>query len=185
MPHVHRILLLMFALDIGTVTHARELPTAPSGFVWVAFEEAKSAFLKPDGWFVKREVRDGTAALFISKEDIEAVGQFETGLTLNYIDDVRKKVGQSPSKYAAGMLGVMASQLTVLKSLEEEDIAPGIAGYTLRCKSGSGPPKIMHYFILADDSADTLRLIIFEAPFAKWDEAWKVGELMTKPNMWK
>jgi hypothetical protein len=33
------------------------LPDTPDGYDWTSYEEAKSAFLKPDNWYVKKEKR--------------------------------------------------------------------------------------------------------------------------------
>ena len=43
----------------------------------------KAAFLKPSGWFYREETQPGTLAVFITKEDISKVGEFQTGMSLN------------------------------------------------------------------------------------------------------
>lgn len=40
-----------------------DLPPPPSGFSWQEVPELKAAFLKPNGWFFKREEEKGTLAL--------------------------------------------------------------------------------------------------------------------------
>src|SRR5438445_12096251 len=77
------ILLTLFAvIPVQTIT-AIDVPPPPPGFTWQEIPELKAAFLKPNGWFFKREEQKGTLAYFITKEDIDKNGQFQTGLTIN------------------------------------------------------------------------------------------------------
>jgi hypothetical protein len=62
---------------------AIDVPPAPVGFTWQEVPELKAAFLKPNGWFYRKEEQQGTFAIFITKEDISKGGEFQTGLTLN------------------------------------------------------------------------------------------------------
>lgn len=62
---------------------AADLPAAPAGFTWQEIPELKAALLKPNGWFFKREKQKDTLAYFITKEDIDKNGQFQTGLSVN------------------------------------------------------------------------------------------------------
>jgi hypothetical protein len=70
------VLVLQSALAI-------DLPVPPSGFTWQEIPELKAAFLRPDGWFFKKEEQRATLAYFITKEDIGKTGEFQTGLTVN------------------------------------------------------------------------------------------------------
>src|SRR5258708_207703 len=75
---------LFLALFLIQCLYAVDLPKRPAGFSWQEIPELKAAFLKPDGWYFKREDQKGTLAYFITKENIDQNrGQFETGLTVN------------------------------------------------------------------------------------------------------
>ena len=76
-------LLTVFAALFAHAKSAIDLPPPPSGFTWQEIPELKAAFLRPNGWFFKREESKGTLAYFITKENIEAGGEFQTGLTIN------------------------------------------------------------------------------------------------------
>jgi hypothetical protein len=62
---------------------AIDQPAPPPGFTWQEIPELKAAFLRPTGWFFKREEVNGTLAYYITRESIENGGAFQTGLTVN------------------------------------------------------------------------------------------------------
>ena len=80
-----RILVLFSVLLTVSLQTAEavDVPQPPAGFTWQEVPELKAAFLRPNGWFFKREEQKGTLAYFITKENIEKTGQFQTGLTIN------------------------------------------------------------------------------------------------------
>jgi hypothetical protein len=71
------ILLALFAVIPVQTIAAIDVPSPPPGFTWQEIPELKAAFLKPNGWFFKREEQKGTLAYFITKEDIGKNGQFQ------------------------------------------------------------------------------------------------------------
>src|ERR1700739_1579271 len=75
--------LILSAMLFAQSLAAMPFPTPPAGFTWQEIPELKTAFLKPDGWFFKREEQKGTLAYFITKENIDKDGRFQTGLTVN------------------------------------------------------------------------------------------------------
>jgi hypothetical protein len=76
-------LLTVFAALFARTESTMELPPPAPGFTWQEIPELKAAFLRPNGWFFKREESKGTLAYFITKENIEVSGEFQTGLTIN------------------------------------------------------------------------------------------------------
>lgn len=76
------LLIFFVTLSVQTIA-AIDVPPPPPGFTWQEIPELKAAFLKPNGWFFNREEQKGTLAYFITKENIETNGQFQTGLTVN------------------------------------------------------------------------------------------------------
>ena len=60
---------LLVAIVVHTI-FAIDLPPSPPNFAWQEIPELKAAFLRPTGWFFKREEAKGTLAYFITKEDI-------------------------------------------------------------------------------------------------------------------
>ncbi len=162
-----------------------KLPDAPDGYRWLRYEEGKSAYLRPQGWHVKTEVEGKTASLFISQENIDKQGSFDTGLTVHIIGDVAVRAGLIASKYASAYVEELAKSKSVLERAETS-AQDGYSSHTLRYRDASRPPAILvHTHVLADDTADVLRIAIFEAPESNWDSAWAHGEKILKGHVWR
>ena len=96
------LLTLFVALSVQTIA-AVDVPPPPPGFTWQEIPELKAAFLKPSGWFFKREEQKGTLAYFITKENIDKNGQFQTGLTVN-VFHLKKDPAVERGKYIICLL---------------------------------------------------------------------------------
>lgn len=166
------IALFAFPTQAQRVT---SLKPAPEGYSWYSAPDAGATVLKPEGWFVKTETKGDTNALFISKEDIAASGEFQTGMSLNLLRGVKKKTGLTSTKYAVAFLSKVLDGNEELMSFAKP--ANGMTSLGLRIKDRSHD-TVIHYYLVADDADDTLHLFIFESPAADWDAAWKIGEPM-------
>ena len=154
--------LILFAQPLLAI----DLPNAPSGFAWQQIPELKAAVLKPTGWFFRHEDQNGTAAYFITKENIEQGGDFSTGLTVNVfrgLKDAAVDRGQALIEQIASKMHAEKWAQTVGPFRE--------FGCDVR-DSESG----MHYLAIANPKTNTLYLFIFESPVANWDAAWKIGK---------
>ena len=82
------LLLVLAAAPLA----AQDTP-APEGYAWKKLDPIKASFLLPAGWHFKAERVDRALAYFLSEEDIDVKGEFETGLTLNvsHVEDARKR----------------------------------------------------------------------------------------------
>ena len=172
-----RVLAAMFFWLIASVACAQQplddLGTAPTGYTWFAPGNAGAAVLKPDGWFTRFESNSGTDALFVTKENIATSGRYETGLSLNLVHGVKGKTGRTASQYAIAFLA------KALEGNEELGAFGGPSGDTLAVGLRFRNRKIdrvIHYYLIANDSRDTLHIFMFEAPSGQWDGAWKIGE---------
>lgn len=162
---------LSLLLALPTAGAATDVP--PAGYRWQVSEAAAASVLVPDGWFVKEEAADGTAALFVTKEDIAATGEFRTGLTLNTISGVKRRTGAPASRYAVAFLTEALKGNDELTSFVQE--GDGSVAIGLRVRNDR-IGRIVHYFVVASDRSDTMHLFFFEAPTEEWDAAWAVGE---------
>jgi hypothetical protein len=61
------ILLSLSAVLFMQSLLAMPFPTPPAGFTWQEVPELKTAFLKPDGWFYKREEQKGILLISLPK----------------------------------------------------------------------------------------------------------------------
>ena len=172
---------LLFLIVIGIRLQAEDaLPPAPTGFTWQHLTPIKSAVLRPDGWFYKQSTKANTQGFYVSKEDIDKLGFFKTGLTLDCIRNISKITKLSPSLYAAQMADAAASKFPLLE----------------RSSSTQGPFKAIRFnyvssstnqediricqLLIANDKTDTLFIVIFESPTSEWQESWKKGEVILK-----
>ena len=147
-------------------------PKIPNGYAWSGTGPGETDFLKPDGWFLKIEKNKGTYAIFITKEDIAKVSQFQTGFSVNVIKNITKKTGVSASNYALAFISKIVEKKQTIKNPWSINNGP-FKGYATQVKDNV---KIMHYMLIGNDTTDTLFLMIFEAPPSEWENAWSVGK---------
>jgi hypothetical protein len=164
------VIFVLVAAFFASLCHAMQLTPPPPGFTWQEIPELKAAFLKPNGWFFKKEVQNGTFAYFITKENIDTNGEFQTGLTVNVF--LFKK--DSAVNHGKALIDSMASQHHV----ETFSRAFGPfkeVGCEFNDTDASGTTR-MHALTIANPKTNSLYLFIFESPASGWDAAWKIGE---------
>ena len=160
------------ALLLAVSVLAEDPPPAPKGYAWKRIESVKASFLVPEGWHFKEEMKDGTRAFFITKEDIDKSGSFETGLSVN-VQTLKKDPAQ---ERAAAFVGEIATSHEVLDAWGTETGV--MKGYACRVRrvSPEHPPLIIDVLAIGNSRTNTLYLIFFESPEATWAAAWKQGE---------
>jgi hypothetical protein len=67
------------------------------------------------------------------------------------------------------------------------NLRQGITGIGIRWRDSRNSPALVHYYLIGDDAEDSLRLSIFEAPEAQWEQAWwRHGAVMMERALyWK
>ena len=160
------LLAMLFAQTLLAIT----FPTPPAGFTWQEIPELKAAFLKPDGWFYKREEQKSTLAYFITKENIDKNGRFQTGLTVN-VFHLKKDSAVERGKD-------IIQQLATTKNVKafERDAGPFREFGCLAKDTDSSGTTVMYTYAVANPKTNTLYLFIFESPEPEWDAAWKLGK---------
>jgi hypothetical protein len=155
---------------------AQERSPAPEGYSWQKLDEIKASFLLPNGWHFKAERVDRTLAYFLSEEDIDVKGEFETGLTLNvsHADQAQKK--------AVATLAMLAQAPGNELRETWETQAGALKGTGVRIhKSEKGADALdMVVLAIANSKTNALYLLIFESPEAQWKKAWEKGEKMMR-----
>jgi hypothetical protein len=163
--------VLLLAFCSGMI-FAADLPTAADGFTWQEVPELKAAFLKPQGWFFKREEQKDTLAYFITKENIDQSGDdFKTGLSVNVFRKLKKSKAIDQAQY-------MIANLVKKYHVEpfQRNIGPF---YQLGCElkdTDSTGTIMMREIAVANEKTNTLYLFIFESPESEWGTASKTGE---------
>lgn len=167
---VQLTVLTLFAVLSAETTAAIDVPPPPPGFTWQEIPELKAAFLRPHGWFFKREEQKGTLAYFITKEEIDKNGKFQTGLTVN--------IFQLKNDSAVDRGKSMIDHIADTKHAEKW------AWYTgpfreFGCLTKDTDPtstSVVYTLTVANPKTNTLYLFIFESPERDWNAAWKTGK---------
>lgn len=170
MTSVNRLAAFILAILILQSAFATDRPAPPTGFTWQEIPELKTAFLKPDGWFFKRDEKKGTLAYFITKEDIDKNGRFQTGLTVNLFrlkQDSAVERGQGMVEQIAGKHHAQSWSKQVGAFQE--------FGCQIEDTDASGA-IVMQVLAAANPKTNTLYLLLFESPEQEWDSAWKTGK---------
>ena len=168
--------LRLAALLCASAAFAEDLPPAPAGFAWKRIDSVRAAFLVPVGWHFKEEEKDGTRAFFITMEDIDRKGEFETGLTVNV-----QKLHKDPAQQRAAEAIAGFMQLGEIQDFfdTESGVLKGY-GCRIRRADSDRPPLILEWLAIGNSRTNTIYLICFESPEASWKEAWEKGETIFK-----
>lgn len=175
-----KILILFSFIFFSTlITAAEPKPVntpqlIPKNFTLKEIPEVKAEFLMPDGWFYKQEVKGGTFAFFITKEDIAKDGEFYTGLSVNITPPLKENNSLDYAKaYAAGLMD-QAKMLDIFRlqfgSFEGFGLQLQIfykkKNYNIRS----------YHIVLANKKNNSVYIITFESPEKEWPKAWLTGQ---------
>lgn len=161
---------------VSSFSMANELPTPPKGYSWVQAKETKSAYLKPDGWYFRKERKGSTWAYFISKENIDKTGRFYTGVTVNIIPNIPKTKGKRPSEFSREFIQQAMKKGNITNSWKNAQAIFKIFGYRTENKDDKNGAYLTHNLLFANDTTGTLYFIVFEAPTTSWGSDWGIAE---------
>ena len=174
-----RLALCTFALVLvlaAPIVFAVDLPDPPAGFAWKQLTEIKAAFLMPDGWHFKRGEQKGTLGYFITVEDIDKTGRFDTGLTLNVKLHL---TGRDAVEYAKQFVAKMGERNELVRSWETElGLLHGYGCLTRSPANDDGPSIMMHTLAIGNSRTNTLYILWFESLEPEWTKAWETGQKM-------
>ena len=164
--------VLLIAVLLIQATAGADLPQAPAGFNWQEIPELKAAFLKPNGWFFKREEVNGTLAYFITREEITESGSFQTGLTVNVFHLNKGSATERGKRLISNMA------LKHHADTWQQSSGPFRKfGCFVRDTDSSGTTA-MQAVTIANEKTNTLYLFIFESPLSDWETAYKIGKVL-------
>jgi hypothetical protein len=154
----------------------REPPQpAPAGFEWRHLAEVNGFVLVPQGWFVKRDINRSAFAYFVSQEDIDTVGSFQTGLSVNLL----APPSQNADSEAYAKSGVAAitrnPKFRVLRPAWDTVVGHfHHYGCIVRMPSKDGPLVAEQRFIVNTATKTTYNLV-FESPEGDWNSVSDIG----------
>jgi hypothetical protein len=164
-------------MPLLAVAQDPELPPPPKGYTWQKCPDIKGAFLRPNGWHFKKHKQGDTLGYFITKENIKETGEFLTGMTVNVIPNIPKKKSMSPYKFAESYRDAARTAVKFSKEWDK-DMGPFRSlGFVVDKQHEDGQFRV-HHLLIANEKTGTLYLVLFEAPVAEWDAAWKIAEPM-------
>ncbi len=167
----------LLSKEPGPRAFRQSLPAGPDGVAWRELREINAAVLVPDGWRVRRVTdrrRIAAVAYFVTVENIDARGSFETGMSLNVLV-ARSRSEDVEAVAKATITGGACAQYQLLKPLWE--VTDGVFhryGCVTRVPGKTGPIVVDHRFIL-NTRTKTMYIVDFESPESRWDEAWAEG----------
>jgi hypothetical protein len=177
-PLLSLVAIFTVGLCCMTASLALDLPEPPDGFTWKRIPEIKASFLMPAGWHFKREKQKGILAYFITAEDFDKVGRFDTGLSLN----VRRNLKSTNAvEYAKSFIAQMGKDNEVVRSWETEmGLLHGYGCLTRNAGKAEEPTIMMHTLAIGNAKTNTLYVLWFESLEPEWDKAWTKGERILK-----
>ncbi|MFO0774648.1 MAG: hypothetical protein U0172_08300 [Nitrospiraceae bacterium] len=175
-PSNHSRAVAASAGDVPGAPALRTRPTPPNGFAWVEFSPCHCAVLKPSGWHETVPTESDVPTLFLSKEPIQTVGRYRTGLSVNVIDRVREQSGMAPSQFAQRSLANATSAKEVLWRWIDPATS-GLLRLGVRYRDDTPTPTaVVQALFVADDAADRLLMLVFNAPESEWEHVASTGE---------
>ena len=154
------------------IAHAR--PTAPAGFTWYEATNGVGTFLRPDGWFIKEETKNGTKALFITREKMAQSKRFSVGLSVNKITGFSRRYNAPASTYAKAHIARIKRRYETITSGEVK--GNKYTMFVARISGMNGNVRtIVHHIAVGMDDEDEVFLIWFEAPADEWNLLKGVG----------
>ncbi len=181
-----RVLWLCLALcfDVISVAAQGELPPVqsstgnrpvdqtPEGYTWHSCDLMNAQFLVPPDWHFLAAEKGGTAACFITKEEIFPSGEFETGITINQLTDIPGKRGVPPQQFAEQMAQYLAKSRTVVRQGTQEGDPFIATGLEVLDSTPDGVKMRTYYLWLSNPTTGTVYLIFFEARAEEWEQNW-------------
>lgn len=175
---IFSVIVLVIAL-INIEARANDFPPPPKGFAWFVSANKVGTFLKPDGWFVKEEGGKVDKSLFITKEDLDKVKKFGTGLSVNMVPRVKARTGTLPTDYAKTFLAQYSENPFKILGSYSVPEQNGHEGFGLKYSGiNNGVNTVVQVLIVASNRDDTLYILIFEAPENMWAEESLKGQAM-------
>ncbi|MBP9758807.1 hypothetical protein KBD45_03860 [Candidatus Dojkabacteria bacterium] len=145
---------------------------APSGFEWYLCKNMNTYFLRPNNWFVLEESSSNSQGCFISKEEIVSGGNFKTGLTVNFVEDVEAISGVSADDYAFKFIDELRSKYQNSEYFEDKNLQQNMYSAILEVNDGDFPITA-YYNAIVTNQKQGFYIVIFESPTQSWDSEWE------------
>tara|TARA_R110000782_G_scaffold191602_2_gene281416 strand:- start:5867 stop:6517 length:651 start_codon:yes stop_codon:yes gene_type:complete len=174
-----------------------QLPSPPEGFGWKLYKNA--LFLKPSKWNERERASSDkgiTMTVYAaSPEEFSESKQFEMGITIQIISDSYKNHGAKAEQvipiYLKPIVDTHKKEDVLMYAKKRiGDFESTIFRY--RDAPAGLTPIIVHKFILANNTTDSVHIFTYESSEITWDENWdkygtpflsKVNVISTLPSI--
>ena len=171
--------LMCIVLFAGICVYATDvLPEPPKGFSWQQLPFVKASFLLPDGWLFKfiPDNKDEKYLYYLTKENIDQKGVYETGFEVRVIRGVPSKAnGKLPSAYSAEAVAKTEKKVKLVKKWDERKGVFRETGYIYVDNSDENANVTVHRVYISNDTTGTVYILTFEGPSKGWDSLWKTA----------
>ncbi len=158
-----------------------DLPPPPGGYQWQACPEISGALLRPDGWYFKKNISNDKREYYISKEDIDANGEFTTGLTMVALVGYGNRNGVSAAEFAKNYIRNAAQSSHIRKNPWTNRMGPFVAhGIIITTPDFAKGDFVSHHLVIANEDTSTVYIVIFESPVDDWAAMKLLSEPMLK-----
>lgn len=158
---------------------AANLPPAPAGYQWEACPEIKGALLRPDGWHFRKHIDGDRRAYFVSKEDLDVVDEFTTGLTMVAMKGYAKEKGIIASEFAQNFVLNATKSSHVRKAPWTHRMGPFVShGVIVTTPDIEKGDFVSHHLVIANDETGTVYIVVFESPVKDWAVMKELSEPM-------
>lgn len=166
------------------VYSADVLVEPPKGFSWQQLPFVKASFLLPDEWTFKfiPDNKDERYLYYLTKENIDQKGAYETGFEVRVIRGVPSKAkGKLPSEYSVEAVAATEKKVKFVKKWDENKGIFKETGYIYVDSSDENASVTVQRLYISNDTTGTVYILTFEGSTRGWDELWKtIGEPMFK-----
>lgn len=154
----------------------------PKGYVLQRLDATDGKIAKPKNWFYNSSGTSNGWVWTFSEEDTSK-GEYETGLRLQLIVEVKKNMKQSPEDFAKGFLNSKKNGISFLKPCDETIVGDFIRQCLetvekIPQKSGTKAFHIL-YSVFWSNNRDMVVVSTFGAPVEKWDSVKSISSAMS------
>ena len=172
-------ILMCIVLLAGLCVYSTDvLPEPPKGFSWQQLPFVKASFLLPEDWFFKfvPNNKEERHEYYLTKENLEQKGVYETGLGVIVIRGVPSKgKGKLPSAYSVEEVEKTGKKVKFVKKWNEKKGIFSELGYIYADSSDENASVTVHRLYISNDTTGTVYILTFEGPSKGWDSLWKTA----------
>ncbi|RPJ56107.1 MAG: hypothetical protein EHM12_10805 [Dehalococcoidia bacterium] len=170
-------ILIALILFLSNVAYGATIPPAPTGYEWGKFRDANCSFLVPKGWYVLQKIREEVPEVYITKENMEKSGRYDTGVIIQGLKKDKLK-GLSIDDIIKRYESRLNNSGEILAQTKSNEGSFSTKSFLTLLKKDGVPVLMMHLSLIVNQKTETLYTIRFDTPPDSWDKQWPTVELI-------